>query len=602
MIFIFLTTLVYASSQEYKEKAQALKLSQERYWNILLHMVDAESEIDDAKFFFSDNGKTDAKAELNATLDALFNETTFDDNSTACRFPARKAWLKKKLQIEDFPEVECREYNRILKRLNPKSATLVFPAAHINSPASMFGHTFLRINSGYNSKLLSYAFNYAADANPDDTNAVLFAIKGLVGGYFGKYSLLPYYEKLKEYRDTENRDIWEYDLDLNEEEVLKMVRHIWELNNTSSYYYFFSENCSYNMLWFIESARESIHLREYFNYQVIPLETIHAAKDENIIVSTNYRPSKHTKLLKYEELIDEKYIFMPKALVNSEITIQKITQDSKISLQQKMYILEASIEFLEYSYSKSNLTKDEYLKLFYNLSQARAKMGLGKRLDIETPSNPAKSHRAIKTSFGVGSREGESVAYITFRPAYHDLEDSNYGFLRGTQIEFLDVELTYTQDKLDVEEATILSIVSLTQLSEFTNSFSWRMKLGFDRESLESETNFLATGGAGFSWGNSLGLIYTMVDPVLYKTQKYEVALGGSIGFILDKYSFMSTNFEATKRYYSSGKGQLLAEASQNFRLSQNTQLKFKYTYIDRLSVDKKENEQAYKLMLSYYF
>ena len=30
----------------------------------------------------------------------------------------------------------------------------------------MFGHTFLRINSAYNSKLLSYALNYAADANP----------------------------------------------------------------------------------------------------------------------------------------------------------------------------------------------------------------------------------------------------------------------------------------------------------------------------------------------------------------------------------------------------------------------------------------------------
>ena len=129
-------------------------------------MDNGESEIDDKKFFFAQDGKTNAKNELIATIDALLNETRFDDNSTACRFPARKAWLKEKLNITDFPNVECKEYDKILKRLNPKSATLVFPAAHINSPASMFGHTFLRINSAYNSKLLSYAINYAANADP----------------------------------------------------------------------------------------------------------------------------------------------------------------------------------------------------------------------------------------------------------------------------------------------------------------------------------------------------------------------------------------------------------------------------------------------------
>lgn len=258
----------------YKNRADKLNLAEDRYWQILLHIDNGESEIDDERFFFSPNGKTDPKAELDATIDALFNETRFDDDSNACRFPARKAWLQERLSISDLPKVECKKYNDILKRLNPKSVTLVFPSAHINSPASMFGHTFLRINSGYNSKLLSYAFNYAADADPSKTNGAVFAIKGLTGGYFGKYSLLPYYEKLKEYRDTEQRDIWEYDLDLSEDEVLKMLRHIWELKDIHSYYYFFTQNCSYNMLWFIESARPSVDLREYFNYQVLPLETI----------------------------------------------------------------------------------------------------------------------------------------------------------------------------------------------------------------------------------------------------------------------------------------------------------------------------------------
>ena len=52
-------------------------------------MNDGFSEIDDANFFLSKDGKKNAKKELDATIIALLNETNFDDNSTACRFPAR---------------------------------------------------------------------------------------------------------------------------------------------------------------------------------------------------------------------------------------------------------------------------------------------------------------------------------------------------------------------------------------------------------------------------------------------------------------------------------------------------------------------------------
>lgn len=565
-------------------------------------MNNGESEIDDHRFFLAKDGKTNAKAELNETIYALFNEKTYDDNSTACIFPARKAWLEEELQITDFPKVECKEYNKILDRLDPKSATLVFPSAHINSPASMFGHTFLRINSGYNSKLLSYAINYAADANPDKENGVIFAIKGLIGGYYGKYSLLPYYEKLKEYRDTEKRDIWEYDLDLNQEEVLKMVRHVWELNGTHSYYYFFTENCSYNMLWFIELARPSIHLREYFNYQVVPLETVHAAKLENILKNSNYRASKRSILLKYETLIDKEHIHIPYELISSKITIDSVLDDAKIDSQQKMYILEASVEFLEYSFAKNEMNKDEFLELFHNLSKARASLGEGEKIHIAIPPNPIKSHRGVRISTGVGYRENESIGFLGIRPAYHDLKDSNYGFLRGTQIEFMNLELSYADNELNVEDATILSIASIAQRSEFFDSISWRTKFGWDRNYLDNGSNFIGTIGVGLSWGNEHGYVYAMTDPLFYLDGNLKSAIGTSIGLVFDKYNYMSTNVEATRRWYDSGYQQWLIELTQSFRLSQNTQLQFNYTYKDRYGVNNLDTERTYKLNFNYYF
>ncbi|MDD2791020.1 MAG: DUF4105 domain-containing protein [Sulfurimonas sp.] len=565
-------------------------------------MSGGESEIDDTSFFFAPNGKTDAKAELDATLDAFFNETRFDDNASACRFPARKAWLQEQLSINDFPQVACKAYDAILERLNPKSATLVFPSAHINSPASMFGHTFIRIDSNYKSKLLSYAINYAADADPANTNGIIFAIKGLFGGYYGQYSLLPYYEKLKEYRDAEQRDVWEYNLNLDEAEVLRMTQHIWELNKTHSYYYFFTENCSYNMLWLLEVARPSVHLREYFSYDVIPLETIHAAKEEKLIQDINYRASKRTLLLKYEELLNAEYLHTPRALVEGEKKLPEIMDNANIDIQQKRYILEAAFEYLEYSYSKNAMTKEEYLALFHAISTARASLGIGKNIEIQTPAEASQSHRALRLSAAFGTREGDSIGFLGFRPAYHDLEDSPYGFLRGTQIEFANLELSYTKDTLRVEEATILSIVSLTQRSEFFDTFSWRMKSGWDKNFVDKETNFLTTIGAGYSWGNKDGYLYFMLDPLVYVADITTTGVGMSAGLVVDGFSFMNTNIEYTNRWYDSGEQQALFKISQNFRSSQNTQIQLKYDYKERFDVREKSNENTLRAAFHYYF
>lgn len=550
----------------------------------------------------AEDGKHNSSSELNATIDALLNETDFDDNSTACKFPARKIWLQESLNITDLPKVNCFEYDKIVETLNPKSVTLVFPAAHVNSPASMFGHTFLRINSQYDSKLLSYAVNYAADADPDKENAALFAIKGLFGGYFGKYSLMPYYEKLKEYRDSEQRDIWEYDLDLSKEETMTMVRHIWELNETRSYYYFFTQNCSYNMLWFLEIARPTLHLRENFNFQVIPFETVQVVQAENVVTNKSYRPSKRTLLLKYEELILEKYIKLPILLSDSKIEANSIIKDETIDSQQKKYILEASIELLEYKRSKNRIDEKNYIEQFHKLSKARATLKHGDIISVIPPENPIDGHRAIRATVGVGSRENREITYLGIRPAYHDLTDSSVGFFRGTQIEFLDFELSRTKNKTELEKLTLLSIASLAQQSQFFSNLSWRTKFGWNKDLADYKTNFSGTVGAGASYGGKSAFIYMMVDPLFYYDNGFKSAVGGSIGLIFDRYNFSNTKIEATKRFYDNGFEQNILNITQGFRYSKNTQVQFEYEFKDRLLDSKKRSNDNFRVNFNYYF
>jgi hypothetical protein len=580
-------------------EADKKKLYDNPYWHVLLHMPDGlTSEIDDPAFFIAKDGKHDPKAELDATINALLNEERFDDNATACRYPARTFWLKKKLALQDLPEVECSEFEKLMKRIDPRSVTLVFPYAHINSPASMFGHTFLRIDSSLDSKMLSYAINYAASADTKTENGVIFAIKGLLGGYYGKYSLLPYYEKLKEYRDSEQRDIWEYDLDLDHEEVMQMMRHIWEINHTFSWYYFFDENCSYNMLWLIEAAREGIDLRKYFVYQVIPPETVHAVITEGIVKEQKYRPSKRSRLLAYEKALEERSLERVLAVTDQGGDPMQVVIDKNVTLQQKRFILEAASEMTEYRYIENDINKSTYTAQFHTILSARSKLGKGDTLDIPEPDNPMAGHQAIRTTFQSGWREGRPIHFVGFRPAYHSIKDSDVGYLRGTQIEFMSFLGSYSDDAFDVEDATVISIVSIAQRSAFFTPFSWRMKAGWDRKSMEDSCDPVVTIGAGQSWGNERAYWYVMADPFVYAKSSIESGIGTSVGGVWYQYRDWKMNLEATQRWYDTGEAQSRVELSEHWRLSPNMALLLEYEYLDR-SV---EEQETVKISFDYFF
>mgnify|MGYP001809796801 CR=1 FL=1 len=356
LLCVLSLSLYATSSDKLIAQAHTKKLSESRYWHLLTHTPHQESEIDDPAFFLSLEGKRNISPELDATIRRLNDDTNRSNESVFCRFPARRAWLEQELNIS-FGKGECSDYDSLVAKMDPQKVTLVFPSAHINSPASMFGHTFLRIDSSMESKLMSYAINYAAYT--EDTNGLLFAYKGLFGGYYGFYSMLPYYEKLKEYRDSESRDVWEYDLNLTHDEVMAMVRHIWELQHINSWYYFFDENCSYHMLWLTEIARPSVRLRDHFFYYVIPPDTVRAFEEEGLVAQKHFRPSKRTQLLSYERQLSSQGLKSVKALSSAQMSI-KTFDTIYFSDEERRLILEASAELVEYEYIEWKITKEAY--------------------------------------------------------------------------------------------------------------------------------------------------------------------------------------------------------------------------------------------------
>lgn len=594
LLLCALSLAVYATTtDELIAQAHTKHLSEVRYWHLLMHAPDSESEIDDPSFFLSSEGKADLSSELDETIRRLSEDANRSNGSVFCRFPARRAWLEQELNTS-FGEGECREYEALVAKMDPQSVTLVFPSAHINSPASMFGHTFLRIDSSMESKLMSYAINYAA--HTDETNGLLFAYKGLFGGYYGYYSMLPYYEKLKEYRDSESRDVWEYDLNLTPDEVMSMVRHIWELQRMNSWYYFFDENCSYHMLWLTEIARPSVHLRDHFFYYVIPPDTVRAFEEEGLVGQKHYRPSKRTKLLAYEDQLSPQALRAVKPLSAGEMNSTSLNS-MNLSEQERRFTLEAAAELAEYDYIEGKITKEIYAARYHSLLTNRAALGRGEHLISHSKSNPDSAHRSGRIEVSQGWFENRSPLLIGWRPAFHDLKENDTGHLSGAQIEFLDTLIGVDDEKITLEKLTLLSLASIAPISHFFKPFSWRMKSGWDRDYGGDRLSFVTRVGAGTSVGTDKFFGYVLSEPEVRLGFNTDIGLGFSGGGGMNWNTLMKTYFEAGHIFYLDGADRSRLSVSQIWQWNPYVALSGSYE-----AVAQGYHEQRYKMGLNIYF
>lgn len=539
--------------EELIARASDMRLYEDRYWEILLQYKPSgsgkKSLIDDPKFFLSEDGKVNPEAELTATIEAFFSNSGDENERAQCKFPARYDWLRHRLSIDEsrIPRPSCPRLTEAIETIKPKAATLVFPAAHNNSPASMFGHTLIRIDSKPRSDLLSHAATYAAVVN--DRSNILYAFKGIFGFYRGYYSNLPYYVKVAEYNDMERRDIWEYELNLTEDEVYRMVLYIWELQDIYSDYYFFDENCSYNLLFLLEAARPSLRLSDAvgngFRFWVMPVDTIRAMKKSGLVKAVKYRPSKVTRInfmaSKMDTALQDVALALSKGRIEPEVVINAGRSEA-----DNRKVLDLAAEVLQYEFSLDRIEKESYLRRYLAVLNARSNLGPGdsdiSRMPIPTP--PDEGHLPGRVSIGAGYQERLAFTEVSWQPAYHDLTDPSAGYTRGSQIKFMDIKLRHyiSADSLKLQSINIIDIVSLADRSKFYKPLSWKVNTGLERMIFDDGKDHLLYrlnfgGGVSTAAGGS-GLAYALAEADMkYASSldsRYSGGVGATCGVLMD--------------------------------------------------------------------
>jgi hypothetical protein len=531
-----------------KESATKHRLPDDRYWHVLLHYkpgpFGTESLVDDPKFFLSPDGKNDPSAELQAAIDGLFAEGEEEQAIPRCRFPARYDWLIRRLSVDltRLPEVSCPTLEEHRKRIDAKSASLIFASGHMNAPASMFGHTFLRFDSSYESPLLSYAVNYAARIDRND-NGLVYAVKGIFGLYPGYFSILPYYEKVKEYGNMDQRDLWEYRLNFTEEEVQRMVLHVLELQGIYSDYFFFKENCSYDLLFVLEIGAPAATLTDRFRLFTIPIDTVKAVRAEGLISDPVFRPSQARKIRHIASSLDDADIARARSVLDNTVAPEEILA-ADIPDTEKGRILDLTSEAVQLRYAKGQYTQEEYQRRFLAVLSARSTIPAAESAlsPIPAPEQPESGHESSRVSLSAGIREEDLFLEVSGRPAYHDLLDADDGFTPGSQIEFSRATVRYYPDtgRLRLQEWDLVHILSLAGRDDFFRPVSWKFRTGFATKPFPGGSDalvFFLNPGGGMAWEvRSLGLVHVLLETEVSAAGRYNpdytVGVGLSAGIL----------------------------------------------------------------------
>lgn len=541
-----------------------------------------QSYIDDEDFFLAVDGARAPLAELRATLEGLHADPALADAHPQCRFPSRTRWLRQQLALDELPAVECTEFAAWYADIDPHTTVLVFPDAYLNSPSSMFGHTLLRIDSatteGSGTALLSYALNFGAMIEGLD-NSILYAWKGLAGGYPGQFALLPYREKLSEYSSLENRDLWEYRLDLTPEETGRMIEHVWELRQIRFDYFFFDENCSYRLLELLEIARPGLKLIDQFPLTAIPADTVRAVKDAGLVQKVNYRPSREKELLARAAPLQPEEISWAQA-VAADTELLGDDGFNALPVARQAQIQETAYRLLRYQAAGQERDPDNAARSF-RLLQA-INQNPPARLEIDTPTLPEDGHESRTWQLALGSRDQRAYAEYGLRMAYHDLNDNLAGFPLGAQIELGKLRIRqYEGNQWQLEELGLVNIRSLTARNQLLKPWSWQVETGLERVAGKDGQQRLVghlNGGAGFTWPlaeNVLG--YALATLRVEHHQDFAAKLSPAAGFdsgLLWRNRAGNLLLEAQADYFHNGEVRRSLGLTQQLELGRNLGLR----------------------------
>ncbi|OGS06651.1 MAG: hypothetical protein A2270_01350 [Elusimicrobia bacterium RIFOXYA12_FULL_51_18] len=552
LLFCLLLLNVSASAQSLPSEQESLRvrlraeagevqLWKNPYWLRLLYYEKSlfggyRSPSVDPAFFLSPKGRSNPEAELASAIDGFFVSGT-DDDSPECRFPERYRWLREKLRPleKTAPPRICKSFEDWKAAIDPESVSLLFAAGYLNNPSTLYGHTFLRIHKrGANgADLLDYTLNYAATT--DEEGGVLFALRGLIGAYPGRFSTVPYYLKIQEYHNLENRDLWEFPLGLSKDAIDRLMRHAWELGKAAFPYYFFTRNCSWQLMPLLDIAEPSLNLASRFHLWVIPSDTARAAVDATgAAVRPVWRPSLWKTVEWKRALLSPRELELAARLARGRQS-EAFKELGDMPPIRQAAALEAAADYLSWRFYARRIVKTELEERSGPVLAARAALGAQDTFS----GTPLKTlsirsgHESMRVGLGAIDAVHGPLTEFQWRFAMQDLLDCPDGYLPDAALEMGALKIRYDKryNRTYFKEAKLAHVLSLNPWDDWVRRQSWEITAGIEQAEEKGRQR-----GTSAIWSMNAGA-GAAVETHLFSRQLWYVLAVADTGFgdALDK-------------------------------------------------------------------
>ncbi len=508
-----------------------------QWWQLLHYNTHGISTINSDTFFLAANGKKDPQQELTALIEGYSSPEELSDRHPRCLFPARYYWLFQKfpeifpLSGNEFVPKECKRFYRWSLLDQVQSLSLMLVSGYMGNPASIFGHSFLKINvSGKETDLFDLSISYGALV-PENELIPLYILRGLFGGYQAGFSDKYFYNQDQVYSHTEFRDIWEYTLHLSPQARAFILMQLWEIIGKKQDYYFLNRNCAWHQAVLLDTVIDQ-PLARSGSFWYLPVETFFRLTTINeerqrigekpLLSSVTYHPSRQRLLIHYFKQLSSKELVAAKELIFSKLAALKKIKET---LKKNSYIkvLNACLYWYQYQEIAHEEKKEEIVHfkdriLLELLKEPAQKEPLFFSIKERPPPTQKNPPQYLGAGFVYSSFEKEFLV-LQWSPFTRDLLGNNN--LEGDELVVFDTEIgigaaedALFLSRLDFIRARKSQIYDLPFNEK--KHWSWQLRIATEKEDTDQDFLFFFAAGKTIRHPESPFYLYSQLGGSLH--------------------------------------------------------------------------------------
>ncbi len=462
-------------------------------WAALLHTIDGLTQIQDPSFVLSKDNFS-LQNELIATIRLL------ESNSKAsCQFPARRQFILDTLNITSstISKPVCKDYLIFKKKAPADYVSLIYATENISQPSSMMGHIMLKI-SGKNDKGLDveHGVSYFTELNSFNVPVIIW--ESLVTGKNGYFQLSPFQEALNHYLNVEQRNVWEYKIDIAKNKKEVFHDHLWELKKTKLKYFFNSYNCAtFTKMLLRVGNSNKVNIDSSW---LSPIDIVKSSHQSKVISSSKLIPSDKWQLRMLSNTVNVETKNNILNIINSNgdhFTTPESPEDTYLtSVLGKTYN--------QYQFKKGAYDLERWRSIDATIEKIAPQGSQEFLLDLSQYKSPLKTPNDSQVSIGYRNLNDKNLLNIRLLPASHGIEDDNRQFFSENELKLMEISLLAQPETGDIklDSWTLYSAKSYIPWNQFTGGTSGHFSIGAEQQSNDDLQSTLAGniyGGVGYT-------------------------------------------------------------------------------------------------------